>query len=91
LRRNVPMRSPLCSFPELRESVLDFRPGTTVLRHILIIIPMGTIDIRTSTIIHMPGIRILTIPLPQPAADTELTIASIGTIITIATNRDRRL
>jgi len=79
-------------FPGLKGSVLGFRAATTVLQRALIIIPTGTIDIRTSTIIRMPGIRILTIPLPQPAADTELTTASIGTIIiTIAINRDRRL
>jgi hypothetical protein len=41
---------------------------------------------RTFTIIRMPGIRIHIILLHPPIADIGRTIASIGTIVTIASN-----
>ena len=65
---------------------MDFRAATTLIRGTLIIIPTGTLDTHTSTTIRMPGIGIHIIPLPQPTTDIGLTTASIGTIITIASN-----
>lgn len=44
---------------------MDFRAATTVHRHILIIIRMGTIGTRTFTTTLTPGIDIHIILLPQ--------------------------
>ena len=72
---------------------MDFRAATTLIRGTLIIIPTGTLDTRTSTTIRMPEIRIHIIPLPQPTGTVGigLTIARIGTIITIVAKPGRTL
>jgi hypothetical protein len=73
-------------FPELKASVLDFHPDTTVRRVTLITIHTDTIGIRTSTIIRMPGIDIHIIP-PHQATGTVgigVTTVIIATIIIIA-------
>ena len=84
------LRLRLCWFQELGDSVLDFRAVTTVIRGTLIIIPMGTLDTRMSTIIRMPEIRTHIIPLHQPTdtADIGLTTGSIGIIA--ASSPDQR-
>ena len=71
------LRLRLCWFQELGDSVLDFRAVTTVIRGTLIIIPMGTIGTRICTTIHMPGIHMHIIPLPQA-------MGTLGTGLTIA-------
>ena len=62
---------------------MDFRAATPLIRHATIIIPTGTIGTRISTTIHMPGIHMHIIPLPQ-AMGTLGTGPTIATIITTA-------
>ena len=83
---------PLSWFPELKDSVLDFRAATTGLRATSIIILTGTIGIRTSTTIRMPGIHIHTIPRRPDRCGTAGIgpTAIIGTTITTATNPNGR-
>src|SRR5206468_3729849 len=80
---------PLSWFPELRDSVLDFRAATTVLRAISIIILTGTIGTRTCTTIRTPEIHIHIIPRrPDPRATAGIGfIAIIAATITTATNQ----
>ena len=80
---------PLSWFPELKDSVLDFRAATTVLRATSIIILTGTIDIRTCTIIRMPGTHIHTIPRRPDRCGTVAigSTAIIATTITTANNK----
>ena len=60
---------------------MDFRAATPLIRHATIIIPTDTIGTRTSTTIHMPGIHMHIIPLPQ-AIGTLGTGPTIDIIIT---------
>src|SRR6516225_9592131 len=81
---------PLSWFPELRDSVLDFRAATTVLRATSIIILTGTIGTRTCTIIRTPEIHIHIIPRrPDPCGTAGIEPTIIATTITTASNQAR--
>jgi predicted membrane protein len=77
-------------FPEPRDLVLGFQAVTTVFRPTLIIIPTGTIGIRTFTIIRMLGIHIHITPLRQPIGTVGIgfTGAIIATTITTASKAE---
>jgi hypothetical protein len=67
---NVPTLSPLSWFPHPGDLVLDSPAATPLIRHILIIIPMGTIGARMFTTILIP-------------IDTRIiTARHIGTVVT---------
>ena len=81
------LRLRLCWFQELGDSVLDFRAVTTVIRGTLIIIPMGTIGTRMSTIIRMPGIRIHIIPRRQATGTAGIGPTAIIAIVITTTTK----
>jgi len=80
---------PLSWFPELKDSVLDFRAATTVFRATSIIILTGTIGTRTCTTIRTPEIHIHIIPRrPDPCGTVRIGPTAItATTLATATNQ----